>query len=385
MPHLYQCDVRDSRIFEKAFLRKRCFRRVMGLLAGCIFLAGCVVVVPDMPKGLTSAGSLKHVYGLAPLRVKPPYETRSYSEIRGPSTRPAGAQRDELRDERLLTDGAYRSWRWRIWATPDVAASWVRGQSGPAAYACPSKHCIPLRWKSAFVRLFQVMDYLLDEQPLPLSLRVNLIPPGIPFIKTWVTRRSQRAVPAVFTFPYPTALGTDINNQEKRERAFVHVVSIVGYELQHFEYAAHYTSGPKSSSPGIRELKDEANSTCWMLATKLALLAGRSYTLAIQLPNINTLSAVLGSVVQYKTDAIWGPALLRRDLARYLGRVAPATVGAWHVRIPMTDYPVMNQVLAYCRGFTRFSGDIARGHMPIRQVAHTRFWPVAQESRSSVK
>ncbi len=355
-------------------LKKYRFRHVVGLLAVCALLAGCVVIVRDFPKAIM--GAAKYAYGVTLLHVKPPYEIRSSSDIRGFGTSSPGAQRDQLSDERLLTHGTYRNWRWQIWATPQVAASWTRWRSSRAPYACPNEHCRPLSWKFAFTRLYRVMHYLLGEPPLPLSLRLNLIPAGFAFTQS-ILRKSRRAVPLVFTFPYPSTLRTSVDAQKKREQAFAHVLGMVSYEFQHVEYAAHDTSGPRSSSQGIRTLKNEANSECWNLSAKIAVLGGTSYTLSIPLSTISTLSDLYGNVVQLKTDAVWGPALLRRDLALYLERVAPATVGVGYVRISLSDYPVLNQVLAYCRGFTRYPGDIARGHMPILQVARTRYWPVA--------
>ncbi len=353
--------------------------------AGAIFLTGCVTISTglDVPKGLSY--NLKQTYAVELFRVKelfrgkPLYKIRSFSEIRG-SIGARASKREQLallHRMRLLTQGAYRDWSWRIWATPQVVASWARWRSSAAVHACLHRRCTPLRWKSAFVRLYRVMDYLLGKPPLPLSLRINLIPAGLPF-KTSVTRRWRRAVPLVFTFPYPVTPSMDAHSQETRIRAFVYAISLVSYEFQHVEYTAHDTKGPQSSSPGVRTLKNEATSMCWQLAAKLALLAGRPQTLTIQLPDISTFSAVFGPVVRYKTDAAWGPALIKRDLAEYLERVAPASVGAWNVRIALTDYPVMNRVFAYCRGFSRFPGDIARGHMPARKVAHAQFWSTAQ-------
>lgn len=42
----------------------------------------------------------------------------------------------------------------------------------------------------------------------------------------------------------------------------------------------------------------------------------------------------------------------RDQPALHLGRVAPTMVGVGTVRPPLSDYPVLNQVLTYCRGFT---------------------------------
>ncbi len=243
-------------ILERSFLTCRRWRRLVWVSAGTIFLTGCVTVSTglDVPKGLSY--NLKQAYAVELFRGKPLYKIRSFSEIRG-SIGARASKREQLallHRMRLLTQGTYRDWSWQIWATPQVVASWARWRSSAAVHACLRRRCTPLRWKSAFVRLYRVMDYLLGKPPLPLSLRINLIPAELPF-KTSVTRRSRRAVPLVFTFPYPVTPSMDAQSQETRKRAFVYAISLVSYEFQHVEYVAHDTKGPQSSSPGVRSLK----------------------------------------------------------------------------------------------------------------------------------
>jgi hypothetical protein len=110
-------------------------------------------------------------------------------------------------------------------------------------------------------------------------------------------------------------------------------------------------------------LKNETNSVCWSLASKLGLAAGRPITVTVQRIDKKTMavfSAALGKTPKFSTAAVWGPLLVWHNLGHYLEKRYPAAVGETKIRIRATDYAMLNDVLAYCRGLTHYSKTITR-------------------------
>lgn len=345
-------------------------------LAGiALLLGGCVRY--DAPQPMVATA--KKVYGVAIYSAAAPYRIMSDSQLRAPTVEPHSRTiATSVHQLHRLSSGTYRNWSWSIWTTPSVAASWQAGFVNPEGRVCNAHidaRCRRLDWNTAFTRLYGAATYLLGKPPLPLELRLNLLPQGQSF-QAHEVQQSHHAVPIEFTFWFPTTTTTDLASQGTREHAFLYAVTTVGYEFQHVEYAAGQTDGP-ASPLGSRLLKDEANSACWRVASQLVILSGR--TDIVTIPRVTrqdmTLrAAVFGNIVRVQNAALWGPVLLKHDLGEYLARIVITHAGSSHFRIAATDYPLMNQILAYCRGFTRYGGDIAKEPMPEGAIAHTLFW-----------
>lgn len=345
------------------------------VLIPSLLLGGCVRY--DAPRAMVAAA--KEVYGVAIYSARPPYRIGSDSRLRSSAhALEAGTNRIPMHQLQPLANGGYGTWQWVVWATPDVAASWQAWLNSPGARNCPihtSVTCRRLDWDAALTRLYRAVAYLLGKPPSPLDLRLQLLPRGQGF-QARVLHQSRHAVPLEFTFWYPAGAATDSATRQAREQALLYAVTTVGYEFQHVEYAAGISAGP-GSPLGPHLLKDEANSSCWRLASQLVILAGR--TDVVTIPRVTRQdmalrAAVFGNTVHVQNAALWGPVLLKHDLGEYLARIVVTHAGSSHFRIAATDYPLMNQILTYCRGFTRYGGDSAKGPMPEGAIAHTLFW-----------
>lgn len=344
------------------------------VLTALLLLASCVSY--DVPKG--AVGKIQELYGVSVISTSPPYRIYSVSQLQTPDIKTSPWNENTLkRQAQQLVSGQHANWRWSVWATPDVIASWRVWNRSPEARRC--KHsaasCSQLDWNTAFTNLYVTVTYLLGKPPLPMELRLNLIPEGQAF-QARLYNRSRQFVPLEFTFWFPSGVAADFNSPQAREEALIYVVTTVGYEFQHVEYAAGDSTGP-ASPRGPHFLKDEANSTCWQLASRLVILAGRPASVSMKhltQEDLNRYAAVFGSTVEVQTAALWGPILLQHDLGEYLASTIPADSDTLIIRVHTTDYSQMNKVLAYCRGFTRYGGDVAKQPMLPGNVAHTPFW-----------
>lgn len=341
--------------------------KILALPIATWVLAGCVRM--DFPTRFISAVPSLHAVRI--ISSSPPYEVVSQSlhhAIAAPKmTHPKAL---------LLVDrDHYANWSWTVKATAPVLASWQRWARSPDARACATnaaQPCAPLDWDVAFTRLHQTAAFLLGRPPLPLDLNLSLFPDKESF-SLRVKRTRRTAVPLVFAFSYPTSAKTDSATQFSRLNALVHAVTTSGYEFQHVEYAAGVSKGPQL----FGALKNEANSECWRLSAKLVLLAGRPGT--VFLPRISrgdmeSTAALIGDQLRYSTASTWGPLLMQRDLARYLEEKNHGMARHALTHISTTNYPIMNEVLAYCRGYTRYPGQIDQKPMPNSRVSKQTYW-----------
>ena len=394
--------------------RFRRWENRVGLLLAAS-LAGCATrdSLPQKPLQQPVGVAVPQTYRITVISSHPPYEVTSYSRLPSSNSSTPPWTEDVLREKaHILERGQYRNWRWSVWAPTAVMQSWKAWLHSPAANRCENASpsaCQALDWTLAFHRLYKTSAYLLGKPPLPLELRINLLPQGTGF-RTSVRQKSSTGVPLEFTFDYP--VGMDATAGE-REKALMRVMAVVGYEFQQVEYIAGDSRGP-AFSEGLQAflIKGKATSTCWALSAPLAVGAGGYWQVEIpRLPPVRkTIAAkqnewkvwnyfVLATLPFTITATPSGPiglfhkppnsgnttalgsALLIRDLGQYLNRRLPANqTGAHDIVIHTTDYADMNALLAYCKGFTNYSGDIMQARMPDNMVAQTHFWKVTPSS-----
>jgi hypothetical protein len=123
-----------------------------------------------------------------------------------------------------------------------MAASYKLWLRSKRAHACQAKvvnssSCGVLDWDKAFRRLYKTTAYLLGKAPLPLWVRLDLVPDGDGFRTTWFWR-SQQYVPLQFAVWYPTKKNSTATNQRRKTHALLDAVATVAYEFQHVEYDA---------------------------------------------------------------------------------------------------------------------------------------------------
>ncbi|MGH8280313.1 MAG: hypothetical protein ACRETQ_12235 [Gammaproteobacteria bacterium] len=303
------------------------------------------------------------------------YRVVSFSELQ-PARSGWNENTIEERTQPLIK-GRYANWQWTIWGTPQIAQALQRKPGIQEAGACAmrSPSCSGPRWNRAMVKLYQTVAYLLGKPPLPMNLRLNLIPPK-QGLRIKVSHESRNAVPLEFSFWYPTEIINQPSNLKSGSPALIFALSTVAYEFQHVEYATKGTAGPRHP-PGPRYLKDEANSACWKLSVRLVLLADQKQSVTIERvtdDDLRQFAATYGNRVEMRTAALWGPELLKHDLGSFLARTPSASSHSSPLVISTQNYVQMNRVLTYCRGYSRYGGNIAKNPMAPTEVAKTPFW-----------
>lgn len=389
--------------------RFRRWENRVGLLLAAS-LAGCATrdSLPQKPLQQPMGVAVPQTYRITVISSHPPYEITSYSRLPSSNSSTPPWTEDVLRKKaQILERGQYRNWRWSVWAPQTVAASWRAWLRSPAANRCENASpsaCQALDWTLAFHRLYEASAYLLGKPPLPLKLRINLLPQGAGF-RASVRQKSSTGVPIEFTFDYPAGMNATAG---EREKALMRVMAVVGYEFQQVEYIAGDSRGP-ASSEGLQAflIKGKAASTCWALSAALAVGAGGHWQ--VEIPRLRPIRATIaGKQLKWKewnylvlatlpftlaitrnaapfgmfheppnseSTSAWGSVLLIRDLGQYLGSRLPAMqTGTNSMVIRSTDYAGMNTLLAYCRGFTHYPGDIIKAPMPESMVASKQFW-----------
>lgn len=372
-------------------------------------IAGCATPPQAPSNSLQSVGIADaQTYALTDISIHSPYQSSTFSQVPSADTHTPNWTEEQLQQgTRLLDQGQYGSWRWSVWASAEVTQSWQTWLGSTGAKRCIDNStpeiCAILDWKEAFRRLYDVSVYMLGAPPLPLDLRINLLSAGTGF-QASIRNQSMVGIPLELTFDYP--IGAGVGTEEDREKALMQVMAVIAYELQQAEYLDGTSIGPASShgSPAV-SLKSQANSTCWALSAALATDAGgqshvdipslqpyresiaewQTHMKAWNSLNLATLPfrflaqpvTALGVVDRPDADvpANWGQALLLRDLWKYLNvKLDVHQSDADSVAISANDFTRMNAVLAYCQGFTHYSGDIVKASMPNDMAASTPFF-----------
>ena len=336
-----------------------------------VFLSGCVI--SDAPRGLAG---LHTIYGVKIVSATSPYHILSVTHL-PPVNRQSAVwtERALHRESQLIAKGDDNNWRWSVWATPDLLKVSHRLKKNSQSSNCGKHPChrSTLSWNVAFRRLYVTAAYLLGKPPLPMDVRVNLVAEG-QGVETRVSRRSSSQIPLEFTFWYPNTAVNQMGYRTSRIHALVRIVSTVAYEFQHVEYTAGDTAGPTSLLQARTFLKDEANSTCWAIATRLTLRPNRWPLRPVSRTDLQSDAQVYGAKLHLRTAAFWGPVLLRHDLGQYLAESNPASQPPALWRVATMNRLRVNRVLAYCRGFTHYDGSIVKHAMPLGDVSKHIFW-----------
>lgn len=332
---------------------------------GMAGLGGCTSY--DAPSGLLDIANSWGVSvpsGQASLR--PPYRITSYSRIiRAAASRPQWTRRELLKYALLITHGCiHHSWCWSIQGTPKVATAWQawKAQAQLRCVHTQSRTCREANWRTAFGTLYATAAYLMGHTPLPLHLRLLLIPAGDGY-RSRIVRQAQARVPLEFGFAFPVDTTTP-GFPKQVTQALLKAVSVIGYEVQHVEYAAGKTAGP-AKPIGAKTTKNEANSECWRLSFDVTWLhsgaASISFLEELGLTwKLNT--ALTAGKNGFTEAAVNGPAYLQRGLARYLlSRYPKLDDGNGEINITSGDVNARRALLAYCRAFIKYPGTLLSG------------------------
>lgn len=338
----------------------------MSIACLAIVIAGCAGTQSDAPAGLQKVANWVGVS----IRSIKPYTITSYTTLHPGQSHRQMANSGESHNLVSIAQRCYKTWCLNVRAYPRVATAWEawRQHDGHECLGAHKLVCGDSPWGKALSQLYIASTQLLGHAPLPLHVRIIVLPEGTGYHGA-VTLHSATHVPLKFAFPFPTDR-KEPGFAEQADHALIHAVATVGYEFQHVEYAAGQTSGPVAP-PGAKAAKDEANSECWKLVTEAFLTKHstaevsffRETGLMMQMHR-----AITGGKSGFSDAAVIGPALLRRHLGKYLIQRYPGIRDSLMIRISPNDVGATERMLSYCRAFVRYSGNILQTPMPTKIV-----------------
>lgn len=264
---------------------------------------------------------------------------------------------------KLVTKDCFAGTCWSVWA--------AESPTGPK--------CVPDRWNNVLMKMVAAEFYLLgDAQPLPMHLKLLLIPRSDGFIGSYSGTGTEQG-PITFVFRQPgdiSCSGTSLDKEPALSEDLMQVIGTVAYELQHLEYAAGKSNGPKPRLSESGLVKDEANSTCWMYSVEAALKLGTKHSLRIPTadgPTGDIITYLVGNNKTSHAAALMGPLVLWRDLPSYLANQDPTFEGTTEIVLSGNDRANIERVLSYCRAFTGYKGSVENKSMPTSLVKRGSF------------
>lgn len=329
---------------------------VVSVLAICA-LSGCAQNRPDAPHALVSLGN---TWGVTIHSATPPFRIESFSDIKPEDLSAPTLRRGRIRAQWLsLAHGCHENWCWKILGVPATARAW-RDWHRRHATDCRSaaaKACSRMDWAALFGQVHTVARRLLGRAPSPLNVRLILVPSPDGY-RGHAALHNPSAVPLEFgvSFPVDTrAPGFDLQVR----RSLVAAMGLLAYEFQHVEYAAHMTAGP-THPRGAKTTKNEANSTCWRLATRAWLAASSQLPITLPVPNKNSvylLGRMVGAQPDFGNAALWGPFELWHQLAAKLVAIEPDLEAYHEIQVRPKDRRAQQAIVAFCRYYShRVSG-----------------------------
>ncbi len=337
------------------------------LLSGCGGEAG----LPGWLEALPSVRSFPIRSGRI-LSAHPPYRVRWKIELKGRRYR--GTTPLRLLESRLVSQGHYRSWRWRVEAPPPIVHSWMLWQRDAPRLGFVAKRGgrrVAYGWKEGFRRLYALVGRLEGQTPTPARITLILVP-WQESLKLHLDVTGRKAIPIVTATWYPTSLRQSRLFQKVRFHALRAALADVGADLEIVAEAARAPPG----IPADREAADRRleNADCWQTAIRIGLAAGtpgRFATTGVELAQTldqPSIHSFLGELAEAERDnpSDRHVAALRSDL-RVLHRLS-ATLVREHLRWPVhgRDQAAIDTLIRSCAKWTRPGGRDGSGSTPVR-------------------
>jgi hypothetical protein len=287
-----------------------------------------------------------------------------------------------------LASGKTETWQWEVLAVPSLLPSWKAWQDDKKVQqriASQDDWSHPAaNWEQAFSRSYKVVNFLLGRPPLPMKLKVLLIPDGSAYHKDFV-QTGDGFVPLTFAFYYPSSENKELTGA--RFSALVEAVSKSIYEYQHVmdDTGMIKLIGKDETDQTIN---DEARSHCWYDSNFFALTSGTHTSVRWNPPTPQDLMAASAthntSLVTGKQDAegeqekkrnfsdaaLWGRYLEAKSISAYLQER-----GIRDGEVLSNDPARMNAVLSLCRAMTQQPLDLTAGAYPASKVDYVAFFP----------
>lgn len=323
----------------------------VAVLAGCFSKA----VSPVYHKSIHS--SYKYDWSADVLSAEPPYKVTWRTDLNGEEPPPGEG-------EMVLIDrGAYGAWKWRVEGTKDVA-KWWQSEISVGSATASERNVAAQSWERGFQRLYEFTAYLLGQEPLPLEVSVRLYPRGTTLSDS-VTLTGDQSVNMRIAGIFPAPSDSDERAQD-RSHDFREVLAATGGLLQHVELAAGATAAPNGHE--AREIKDYANSACWILSVRPALAVGSKDSVIGVPGSIGGGAVRMAKAVadNYPDDDLslhyYSAVLVMAGMNEYLDQSG--------IRSPEsgTDVDQIKTMLRYCRAFVHYSGDVRDSNMPDKLV-----------------
>lgn len=348
--------------------------------AGIILLAGCVAGSPG--PAIVGLDALAKPY------LQPPSDELFHARIISPHSPYVvdydvtihGKQKKTSVQPQLVAQGQYQNWNWEINAgtqVADVLQSWLNVVQPPAEATDVSKVNPALDWDSMMKRLYQLDTYLLGSPPLPLHIQVMVLPKEEFNYKA--TLSSEQALPLMVIVS-----DQDLNpNSTRFELSQTAVVFSIQSVIQGLLANAEWKAGilPKPSTGSSVRLKYYANQVCWGKSANFATVAGLSHLPSSIAETLqHTISTFGVSVV--KTNYYLSPddhfaaysmsqTLVDSGIKGYLKQQDLNNIYA-NREISLKH---INAIIAYCRAFTHYSGDIESEPLQANAVKIGEFFP----------
>lgn len=270
-----------------------------------------------------------------------------------------------------IDSGDVAKWRWHVLASPQVAKS--SDELAPSAtrlYQASAPNAAH-NWEIGMQQLHDLTAYLLGQQPKALNVTVTLVPKGSNWNASEHLEASGR-VPMKIAVPFFVSEGTSTADSIERLQDLREALYAVGAQFQHVALVAGITAAP--ADPAARKIKDQANSLCWGLAVRPALAAGTPLRIkdGSELGSSDKVSLLTDYYHRYPDD----PAALNLYALTLLARNAQQYLDANDLDWPQrgTDLRGINGLLAFCRTFVHYDGDIRTAPVPVDGIGPGDFF-----------
>ncbi len=267
-------------------------------------------------------------------------------------------------ESRLVSQGRYRDWHWRVEAPPRVVRSWMLWRRNAVRQGFVGRiggRRTAYGWRVGFRRLYALVGRLGEGIPPPARITILLVP-WQEFSKIHFSVTDRNAVPVVTAAWYPTTLRQSRAFQRVRFHALRAALADAGADLETVAVSARLPSGKRPGRRATDRHLEDAD--CWQTAIRVGLAArtpGRFATPGIALAETldqPSTRSFLGQLAQAEHRHPVDPhvAALRADLQ--VLQALSASLIHEHLRWPVRgrDRPAIRSLVRDCADWTRPGG-----------------------------
>lgn len=237
-------------------------------------------------------------------------------------------------------------------------------------------------WDQGFARARMMAAYLLGRDPLPLKVKILLLPEGAGYSESIV--ESGPSIPLTFAFHYPLTIVDTPEATSSRFSAMVGAVSTTMHEYQHVLTAAGLVHG-EGKTHIDKTINDEARSSSWGDAAVIALTSGTPSemkwdpSLKLVLADGKLAEDAAKVKRRFADSSSWGEFVYTRTAVNYLREH-----GIAEVAVRGTDTETMNAMVSLFRAMTLTPHDLIQKPYPSSKVEYAPFFPSQSSTQPKV-